>query len=59
METLSRSQRVSNSRFKVATGWEPNVRDARVGMPLLVRSDAERAQETAPSAAPERLAARK
>lgn len=59
METLSRSQRVSNSRFKAATGWEPNVRDARVGMPLLVRSDAERAQETAPSAAPERLAARK
>jgi nucleoside-diphosphate-sugar epimerase len=58
-ESLSRSQRVSNSRFKAATGWTPNVRDARAGMPLLVRADAERAQEAAPSDAPERMAARK
>jgi nucleoside-diphosphate-sugar epimerase len=58
-ESLSRSQRVSNSRFKAATGWTPNVRDAWAGMPLLVRSDAERAQEAAPGAAPERMTARK
>jgi nucleoside-diphosphate-sugar epimerase len=58
-ESLSRSQRVSNSRFKAATGWTPSVPDARVGMPLLVSSDAKRAQETAPSDTLEHAAARK
>jgi nucleoside-diphosphate-sugar epimerase len=37
-ETLGRSQRVSNSRFKAATGWTPTVTDARAGMALLAQS---------------------
>lgn len=32
---MARSQRVSNARFKAATGWEPQVRDARVGWRLV------------------------
>jgi nucleoside-diphosphate-sugar epimerase len=32
---LSRGQRVSNRRFKAATGWTPTVPDARVGLPRL------------------------
>jgi nucleoside-diphosphate-sugar epimerase len=32
---LTRSQRVSNRRFKAATGWYPMVPDARVGLNLL------------------------
>jgi nucleoside-diphosphate-sugar epimerase len=30
--TIGRSQRVSNRRFREATGWEPSVRDARAGL---------------------------
>jgi len=32
---LARSQRVSNRRFKDATGWSPSVGDARTGLKLL------------------------
>jgi nucleoside-diphosphate-sugar epimerase len=59
VEALSHSQRVSNSRFKAATGWTPSIRDARAGMPLLVRPDATSVGETAPSDTPEHVAARK
>lgn len=38
-EILSRSHRVSNRRFKDATGWTPTVPDARAGWALLARSD--------------------
>ncbi|HEU4557690.1 MAG TPA: hypothetical protein VFS20_07560, partial [Longimicrobium sp.] len=31
IEFMGRSQRVSNRRFKAATGWAPTVRDAREG----------------------------
>jgi nucleoside-diphosphate-sugar epimerase len=37
VDALSRSQRISNNRFKTATGWAPSVLDARVGMRLLVQ----------------------
>ena len=57
VDALSRSQRVSNSRFKAATGWKPSIPDARAGMPLLARRDAARAETTVPSDAPEHLAA--
>lgn len=33
---LMRSQRVSNHAFKQATGWQPAVAGARIGLPLLV-----------------------
>jgi nucleoside-diphosphate-sugar epimerase len=33
-----RSQRVSNARFKEATGWVPAFRDARQGMPAVVEA---------------------
>jgi nucleoside-diphosphate-sugar epimerase len=39
-EILSRSHRVSNRRFKAATGWAPAVPDARGGWALLARNDA-------------------
>lgn len=35
-DSLSRGERISNRRFKAATGWTPSVPDARVGIPLLV-----------------------
>lgn len=35
MEVLSRNQRVSNRRFKDATGWIPQVRSARLGWLLI------------------------
>lgn len=35
VETQSRSQRVSNRRFKEATGWAPEVPDARAGFAQL------------------------
>jgi nucleoside-diphosphate-sugar epimerase len=59
IDALSRSQRVSNSRFKAATGWKPSVPDARAGMPLLAQPDAKRAQKAARSDTPEHLATRK
>ncbi len=59
IDALSRGQRVSNSRFKVATGWTPSVADARTGMPLLVQPDAARAREIASRDTSEHLAARK
>lgn len=34
---LSRSQRVSNARFKAASGWTPSVPSLREGMPEVVR----------------------
>jgi hypothetical protein len=33
-----RSQRVSNARFKEATGWVPAFRDARQGMPAVMEA---------------------
>lgn len=50
IDALSRSQRVSNRRFKEATGWTPNVADAHVGLPQLVGSTA--AQTHAAPASP-------
>jgi nucleoside-diphosphate-sugar epimerase len=38
-EILSRSHRVSNRRFKDATGWAPTVPDARAGWALLAQGD--------------------
>lgn len=35
-ETLGRSQRVSNARFKAASGWAPRVPSVLEGWPLLV-----------------------
>ena len=35
MMTLARSQRVSNRRFKAATGWVPGVPNARIGLARL------------------------
>ncbi len=35
-EYFSRSQRVSNAKFKRATGWEPQVKNALEGWPLAV-----------------------
>jgi nucleoside-diphosphate-sugar epimerase len=32
---LTRSQRVSNTRFKEATGWSPTVASAKLGLKLL------------------------
>jgi len=58
-ESLSRSQRVSNHRFKAATGWTPSIRDARAGMPLLAQPDAAREREIASRDASEHLAAPK
>ncbi|HEY7342889.1 MAG TPA: NAD(P)-dependent oxidoreductase [Ktedonobacterales bacterium] len=52
VDALSRSQRVSNSRFKAATGWTPSIRDARAGMPLLAQDGAARAREAATSDTP-------
>jgi 2-alkyl-3-oxoalkanoate reductase len=37
---LSRSQRVSNRRFREATGWAPSVRDAREGLRRLSAASA-------------------
>lgn len=51
---LARSQRVSNARFKAATGWAPAFRSAREGVPAAVRDM--RAVASAPL--PVRLAAR-
>jgi hypothetical protein len=31
LTSLTRSLRVSNARFRVATGWEPHYRSAREG----------------------------
>lgn len=45
VEALSRSQRVSNRRFKEAVGWAPRVPDAHVGLPQLVGSVAAQPQE--------------
>jgi nucleoside-diphosphate-sugar epimerase len=39
-EALSPSLRISNRRFKEATGWAPRVRDARVGCALLAEASA-------------------
>jgi nucleoside-diphosphate-sugar epimerase len=36
VETLGRSQRVSNSRFKSATGWTPAVPNARIDLARIV-----------------------
>jgi hypothetical protein len=35
--SLTRSQRVSNRRFKEATGWAPRYPSAREGLPAVVR----------------------
>jgi nucleoside-diphosphate-sugar epimerase len=35
MEVLSRNQRISNQRFKDATGWVPQTPSARLGWPLI------------------------
>ena len=40
-ETLARSQRISNARFKAASGWAPRYRSAREGFAALVQSRAE------------------
>lgn len=46
-DAMSRGQRVSNRRFKEATGWTPSVPDARPGMPQLLASPtAARPRET-------------
>jgi nucleoside-diphosphate-sugar epimerase len=37
MELLSRSQRMSNTKLKSATGWRPRWRSAREGLPAAVR----------------------
>ncbi|HEX6818568.1 MAG TPA: NAD-dependent epimerase/dehydratase family protein [Ktedonobacterales bacterium] len=47
-EYLSRSQRVSNRRFKAASGWAPEVRDSRVGWARLAESERERAGDGPP-----------
>jgi nucleoside-diphosphate-sugar epimerase len=44
--SLSRSQRVSNRRFKAATGWTPTVADAHAGLPQLVGLAVEHAHAT-------------
>jgi nucleoside-diphosphate-sugar epimerase len=36
MRMMSRSQRVSNERFKKASGWEPRLASAREGLPVVV-----------------------
>jgi nucleoside-diphosphate-sugar epimerase len=40
-ETLGRSQRISNARFKAASGWAPRVPSVLEGWPLLVEEIAE------------------
>lgn len=40
LKLLARSQRVSNRRFKEATGWFPKVSNARVGWPMVALSRA-------------------
>jgi nucleoside-diphosphate-sugar epimerase len=37
MRMMSRSQRVSNERFKKASGWEPRFASGRGGIPVVVR----------------------
>lgn len=50
VDALSRGQRVSNRRFKAATGWAPSVPDAHAGLPRLVVPAAPTpAHETPPS----------
>lgn len=49
-DSLSRSQRVSNRRFKAATGWTPDVSDAWAGMSLLTQPDAARQHAAPPPA---------
>lgn len=50
VDSLSRGQRVSNRRFKAATGWAPSVPDAHAGLPRLVVPAAPTpAHETPPS----------
>jgi 2-alkyl-3-oxoalkanoate reductase len=39
VETLSRSLRIANRRFKAETGWAPAVTDARAGMGRLAQLD--------------------
>ncbi|HST86829.1 MAG TPA: NAD-dependent epimerase/dehydratase family protein [Ktedonobacterales bacterium] len=51
VDSLSRSQRVSNRRFKAATGWAPSVPDAYAGLPRLVGPAVAPAHET-PSSVP-------
>ena len=50
IDALSRSQRVSNERFKAATGWKPSIPDARVGMRRLVGVDLAETHEIPPAA---------
>ena len=38
MELLSRSQRVSNQRFKDSTGWAPQVPSARIGWSMIAKN---------------------
>jgi nucleoside-diphosphate-sugar epimerase len=57
VDALSRSQRISNNRFTAATGWAPNVPDARAGMQLLGNLSPAHARGNANSDAPEHLAA--
>lgn len=50
VDALSRGQRVSNRRFKAATGWTPSVPDAYAGLPRLAGPAAPApAHETPPS----------
>jgi nucleoside-diphosphate-sugar epimerase len=49
VDALSRGQRVSNRRFKTATGWAPTVPDAHAGLPCLVGPAAAPAHEAPPS----------
>jgi nucleoside-diphosphate-sugar epimerase len=37
MRMMSRSQRVSNERFRKASGWEPRFASGREGIPVVVR----------------------
>lgn len=37
-EAVARSQRLSNAKFKAATGWSPSVRSARDGWPPIIQA---------------------
>ena len=52
VDALSRGQRVSNRRFKAATGWAPSVADARAGLPRLVGPAADAPAHEAPPSVP-------
>jgi hypothetical protein len=45
-ETLGRSHRISNAKFRHATRWVPHVPSLREGWKLLIKEIAERAAKT-------------